>query len=65
MEKLENINAYVKETELTINEMKDMILRTAIAFGCRMAHMEDEELQDAEKMFFVLLTFNEILDMVE
>ena len=65
MGKCENIKAYVNETGVTVEDMKDMILRTALDFGCRVAHMDGEELQDIENMFLVLFTFKEVIDMVE
>ena len=65
MGKCENIQAYVNETGISKADMKDMIIRTALDFGCRVAHMDGDELQDTENLFFLLFTFNEVIDIVE
>lgn len=65
MEKLKNIQAYVNETGITVDDMKGMVIRTSLDFGCRVAHMDNDELQQTENMFLALFTLNELIDMVE
>lgn len=65
MGKLKNIQAYVNETGVTVEDMKDLIIRTSLDFGCRVAHMDSDELQDTENLFMVLFTFKEVIDLVE
>lgn len=64
MEKYNSIREYAEKTGVTVDDMKDMILRTALDFGCDVAHVEDDKLQDVENMFSTLWRFNDLLDSV-
>lgn len=64
MEKYNSIREYAEKTGVTVDDMKDMILRTALDFGCDVAYVEDDKLQDVENMFSTLWRFNDLLDSV-
>lgn len=64
MERYNSIQEYTEKTGVTVDDMKDMILRTSLDFGCRVAHMDDDDIQDAEHMFETLWRFNDLLDSV-
>ena len=65
MAKYKNIKEYVEKTGITVDDMKFYILRSCLDLGCKVAHMDEDELQDAENMFNTLHFFNELLDNVE
>ena len=64
MEKYNSIKDYLDSEEMTVDDLKDMILRTSLDFGCNVAHVEDDKLQDVENMFSTLWLFNDLLDSV-
>lgn len=64
MKKYNCIKEYAEKTGVTVDDMKDMILRTSLDFGCRVAHMDDDDIQDVEHMFETLWRFNDLLDSV-
>ena len=64
MEKYNRIKDYLDSEEMTVDDLKDMILRTSLDFGCNVAHIEDDKLQDVENMFSTLWRFNDLLDSV-
>ena len=64
MEKYNSIKDYLDSEEMTVDDLKDMILRTSLDFGCNVAHIEDDKLQDVENMFSALWRFNDLLDSV-
>ncbi len=64
MEKYNSIKDYLDSEEMTVDDLKDMILRTSLDFGCNVAHVEDDKLQDVENMFSTLWRFNDLLDSV-
>lgn len=64
MEKYNSIKDYLDSEEMTVDDLKDMILRTSLDFGCNVAHIEDDKLQDVENMFSTLWRFNDLLDSV-
>ena len=65
MAKYKNIKEYAEKTGITVEDMKRYILRSSLDLGCRVSHMDEDELQDAENVFNALHFFNEILDNVE
>lgn len=65
MAKYKNIKEYVEKTGITVDDMKFYILRSSLDLGCKVAHMDEDELQDAENMFDALYYFNELLNSVE
>jgi hypothetical protein len=65
MAKYKNIKEYVEKTGITVDDMKFYIIRSSLDLGCKVAHMDEDELQDAENMFDALYYFNELLDSVE
>ncbi len=65
MAKFKNIKEYVEKTGITVDDMKFYIIRSSLDLGCKVAHMDEDELQDAENMFDALYYFNELLDSVE
>lgn len=64
MERYNSIQKYAEKTGVTVDDMKDMILRTSLDFGCNIAHVEDDKLHDIEHMFETLWRFNDLLDSV-
>ena len=64
MEKYNSIKDYLDSEEMTVDDLKDMILRTSLDLGCNVAHIEDDKLQDVENMFSTLWRFNDLLDSV-
>ena len=64
MEKYNSIKDYLDSEEMTVDDLKDMILRTSLDFGCNVAHVEDDKLQDVENMCSTLWRFNDLLDSV-
>ena len=64
MEKYNSIKDYLDSEEMTVDDLKDMILRTSLDFGCNVAHIEDDKLQDVENLFSTLWRFNDLLDSV-
>jgi len=64
MEKYNSIKDYLDSEEMTVDDLKDMILRTSLDFGCNVAHIEDDKLQEVENMFSTLWRFNDLLDSV-
>ena len=64
MEKYNSIKDYLDSEEMTVDDLKDMILRTSLDFGCNVAHVEDDKLQEVENMFSTLWRFNDLLDSV-
>lgn len=65
MDKTKNIQAYCKKSGLTRDDMKDMILKSALELGCNCSKMIKEDEFDAETIFFTLDAFNNLLDNVE
>lgn len=65
MEKYKNIKEYAEKTGVTVEDMKQYILRSCLELGCRVSFMDNEELQDTENVFTTLYLFNELLDGVE
>jgi len=65
MAKYKNIKEYAEKTGITVEDMKHYILRSSLDLGCRVAHMDEDELQDTENVFNALHFFNELLNNVE
>lgn len=65
MAKYKNIKEYVEKTGITVDDMKFYILRSSLDLGCKVAHMDEDELQDVENVFNTLYYFNDLLDSVE
>lgn len=65
MAKYKNIKEYVEKTGITVDDMKFYILRSSLDLGCKVAHMDEDELQDVENVFDTLYYFNDLLDSVE
>ena len=65
MEKYKNIKEYAEGTCMEVDDMKYYILRSCLELGCRVFHMDEAELQEAEHVFSVLDLFNNLLDNVE
>ena len=65
MEKFENIDQYCKKTFMSVEDMKDMILTSALNLGCEAAHNFEENPHQTEQVFTTLHFFNDILDNVK
>lgn len=64
MEKYNSIKDYLDSEEMTVDDLKDMILRTSLDFGCNVAHVDEDVLKDTENLFYTLSKFNDLLDSV-
>lgn len=65
MEKYKNIKEYCEKNNISREDFQYYMLRTAIDFGSRVAHIQEDELQDTENMFTTLHFFNDIINKVE
>lgn len=65
MEKYKNIKEYCEKNNISKEDFRFYMLRTAIDFGSRVAHIQEEELQDVENLFTTIHFFNDIINKVE
>ena len=65
MKKFKNMEAYLKDNEMTREDMKEMILRTSLDLLGECAHNFSGDPQPSENASIPLITLNNILDKVE
>lgn len=64
MEKYDNIKEYCEENMMTVSDLKEMILDSALRLGCNAKLNFDEDLNETVQVFNTLYFFNDILDTV-
>jgi len=65
MSKHKNIKEYCDAGFITVDELKEMILTTALNLGCEAAHNFEENPHQTEQAFTTLYFFNDLLDTTE
>ena len=65
MEKYKNISEYCENNNITVEDMKEMILTSALDLGCSAVNNFDESVHETAHVFTTLYYFNEVLDSVE
>lgn len=65
MKKSKNISEYFENSHLTVEDMKDMILRSSLDLGCYAVNNFGGDVFETSHVFTTLYYFNDILDNVE
>lgn len=65
MEKFKNINEWCQKHAMTIEDMKDMMLTSALNLGCSAEMNFEEDVKATAQVFCTLSYFNDILDHVD
>lgn len=65
MEKTKNLTQYFESQEFTRQDLKDMILRSALSLLMECAHNFDGDAHETEKVAQPLFFLNQILEDVE
>jgi len=65
MEKNKNISEYLESVHLEKEDMKEMILTSALSLGCNAMNNFDGEVFETSHVFTTLYYFNEMLDSIE
>ncbi len=65
MEKFNNIKEWCEKNEISVDDLKDMMLTSAIKLGCSAETNFEEDVKSTTQVFSTLYYFNDILNNVE
>lgn len=65
MERYKNVSEYITNNGLAREDVKDLILRSALDLLSACAHNFNEDVETSEKAAMPLIILNDILDSVE
>lgn len=65
MEKYKKISEYLENRPFAKDDLKEMILTSALDLGCNAANNFDQDVMATSHVFTTLYYFNDILDSVE
>lgn len=65
MEKYNNIREYCESNNMTVEDLKDMMLTSAINLGCNAEKNFAESPRETEQVFDTLYYFNDMLNNVK
>lgn len=64
MEKFNNIKEWCEKSEMTVDDLKDMMLTSALNLGCSAETNFEEDVRSTTQVFSTLSYFNDILNTV-
>ena len=65
MEKYKNIKEWCMKNEMTVDDLKDMMLTSALNLGCSVEKNFDEDIKSTAQVFDTLSFFNDIINNVD
>lgn len=65
MEKYNNIREYCENNNMTVEDLKDMMLTSAINLGCNVEKNFEESPHETAQVFGTLYYFNDMLNTIK
>ena len=65
MEKFDSLQKYLNQIDMTVDDLKDMMLTSTLSLGINAVKNFDENVHETAHVFETLFYLNDILDSVE